>query len=225
MNFYLKHNWWKYLSVGLLIYTIIGGLLLPVPQLGIINETIRNVYFHVPMWFTMTFLMVVSLWYSIKYLRTFDRRYDIMAAESANVGLWFGVLGLLTGMVWAHYAWGKAWSNDPRQTTAAMFMLIYLAYFVLRGAIEEEDKRAKVSGVYNIFAFFAYVPLTYIIPRLVDSLHPAGGGDSPVFNRDDMDAGMRMVFYPAAIGWIFFGMWIMSLRARFKLLRMKRLEM
>ena len=223
MNLKIKQNWWKYLSVSLVFGLIFVGMLIPVPRLPILHETARNTFFHVPMWFTMTILLLISLIYSIRYLRTFDLKYDTMASASANVALWFGVLGLLTGMVWARFTWGEYWSNDPRQMTAAIFMLIYVAYFVLRSSMDDEEKCAKVAGVYNIFAFFAYLPLAFVIPRMMESLHPGGEGN-PVFGRGDMDATMRTVFYFGAIGWILLGVWMATLVSRYENLKRKVLE-
>ena len=193
-------NWWKYLCILLMLYTLVGGILLPVPALDIVQESIRNLYYHVPMWFGMLIILLVSMIYSIKYLRGFDLKNDIAAHNSALIGTLFGILGLLTGMVWAKYTWGAAWSNDPKQLVSAIGLLIYCSYFVLRASIEDPDKRAKVSGVFNIFAFFILVPLLFVVPRMTDSLHPGNGGN-PGFNAYDLDNRMRMVFYPAVIAW------------------------
>jgi heme exporter protein C len=127
--------------------------------------------------------------------------------------LFLGVLGLLTGMLWAKYTWGEAWSNDPKQNSAAIGMLVYLAYFVLRGSLDEAQKRAKIAAVYSVFAFPVMIVLLFILPRLTDSLHPGNGGN-PGFNKYDMDNQMRMVFYPAVIGWILIGVWVMQIRVR-----------
>lgn len=223
MNFLLKQNWWKYVGVILVASTIVVGLLMPVPRKDILNETIRNTFFHVPMWFSMLLVLVLSLVYSVKYLRTFNPVYDTIAATSANVGLWLGCFGLGTGMLWAQYTWGAFWNNDPRQTTAAVFMLIYLAYFVLRGSMDDRDKRAKVAGVYNIFAFFAYIPLMFIVPRLMGGLHPGGQGN-PVISKGDMDVNMKQLFYVGVIGWTLMGFWMVSLKVRLELVKEKILS-
>lgn len=218
-----KNNWWKYLGVILITYTIIQGLLGPVPVLPILHESIRNVYFHVPMWFAMIILFVINAVYSIKYLRTGTEHCDRWAVESANVGVLLGILGIVTGMVWAKYTWGEAWSNDPKQNSAAIALLVYMAYFVLRGSIEDEQKRAKISAVYSVFAFPVMIVLVFILPRLTDSLHPGNGGN-PGFNTYDMDNDMRKVFYPAVIGWICMGIWIAQVKYRLRTLEDKALE-
>jgi heme exporter protein C len=208
-------TWLKSVTVVLLLHVHVAGLILDVPRLNILNETIRSLYFHVPMWFTMTLMYTISLYYSIRYLRNPQIGYDHRAVEYANTGIAFSFLGLLTGMVWAKFAWGTFWTGDPKLNGAAITTLVYLAYFVLRGSVENQEQRNRLSAVYNIFAFAAMVPLIFIIPRLSPSLHPGSGGN-PGFNTYDLDNQMKIVFYPAVIGWILMGLWIASLRIRIR---------
>lgn len=217
----MRQSWWKILCVLLLGYSIVAGIAFPVPALDIINETIRNLYFHVPMWFTMIILFLVSFIYAIKFLRSGDLKHDIFSADFTKVGILFSILGMVTGMEWAKYTWGEPWSNDPKQLGTAICMLIYFAYLVLRGGMKDEEKRAKISAVYNIFAFALMIPLLWILPRMVDSLHPGNGGN-PGFNTYDLDSNMRMVFYPAVFGWILFGVWLSTLKARISLIVFNR---
>lgn len=200
--------------------SVVAGLIGPVPELHILNETIRNVYFHVPMWFSMVILYLISVIYSIKYLNSGNMKHDIMAVEAVNVGIVFCGFGLLTGMLWANITWGEPWPNDPKLNGSAIATLMYLAYLVLRNALEEEQKRAKISAVYNIFAFPIMVVLLYILPKLTDSLHPGSGGNS-TFGELDMDNYMRPVFYTAVVGWILTGVWVCSIRYRLRLLENK----
>ncbi|MTI38579.1 cytochrome c biogenesis protein [Fulvivirga lutimaris] len=211
----MRQNWWKFLTVFLLGYTFIGGLLFEVPRLNILNETIRALHFHVPMWFGMIILLSISVYYSIIYLRKGNFEADQKAIEFANVGVIFGVFGILTGMFWAQFTWGAWWSGDPKQNASAIGLLIYFAYFVLRSSLENEEQRARISAVYNIFAFSALIPLLFILPRLTDSLHPGNGGN-PGFNAYDMDSRLRLVFYPAVIAWTMLGVWIATIRFRIR---------
>jgi heme exporter protein C len=213
----MRKIWWKFLAAGLLLYSVIFGLIGEVPRQPILNETIRNVYFHVPMWFGMMALMISSLTYSIKYLRQGQIQDDVYAVEYANVAIVFGVLGFITGSIWGNYTWGDPLPKDPKIIAVEVGLLIYSAYFVLRGSFEDEQKKARLSAVYNIFAFASFMPLVWILPRLTDSLHPGNGGN-PAFGKYDMDSNMRMVFYPAILAWILVGVWIASLRIRIKLL-------
>ncbi len=216
-------TWLKIVAVILIVYVHIGGLLMDVPRMEILNETVRALYFHVPMWFGMIFLFGFSVFHAIRYLRNPDIGIDERSVEFANVGMVFGILGMLTGMLWANYTWGSPWHGDPKQNGAAITLLIYLAYFVLRGSVENQEQRARLSAVYNIFAFAAMIPLIFIIPRLTSSMHPGNGGN-PGFNMYDLDSRMRMVFYPAVIGWLLIGYWIVSLRLRYRSLQEKLLE-
>jgi heme exporter protein C len=211
----MKIAWWKILCVVLLLYTVIGGLLLSVPRLPILNESIRNLYFHVPMWFGMLAIMFVSVVYSIRYLQKSDPKLDDFAVSAAHTGILFGLLGLATGMAWARYTWGDWWVNDPKLNGAAIGMLIYSAYVVLRNSLEDEQQRARISAIYNIFAFSTLVPLLFILPRLTDSLHPGNGGN-PGFSSYDLDNKMRLIFYPAVIGWTLLGVWITQVSYRIK---------
>ena len=217
----MRSWWWKIACVALVLYTIIGGMLLPVPRLDILNETIRNLYYHVPMWFGMIVLFAAAFVYSVMYLRSGDLRHDIYAVSFTNTGIFFSVLGMLTGMEWAQYTWGAAWSNDPKQLCTAILMLIYFAYNILRSSLRDEEKRAKIGAVYNVFAFAMVVPLIFVIPRMVDSLHPGNGGN-PAFAKYDLDSTMRMVFWPANAGWILLGVWIATLQTRLALVKYKR---
>jgi len=218
-------TWLKVVTTVLLLYTIVAGFLFDVPRLNIVNETIRALYFHVPMWFGMVVLFLVSTVYSIQYLRNPSFERDIYAVEFANTGLLLGLLGIVTGMIWANYTWGSPWHGDPKQNGAAISLLVYLAYFVLRGSVENEDQRARLSAAYNIFAFAAMIPLIFVIPRMTSSMHPGSGGN-PGFNMYDLDSKMRMVFYPAVAGWILLGVWIASLKIRAALVneRLSNLE-
>lgn len=218
----MKGAWWKILSVALLIYTVSAGFLGGVPVKPILNETIRNLYFHVAMWFGMMIFFMASVVNSIRFLRTQNPKWDIYALEYANTGIVFGLLGLITGAIWANYTWGKPWSNDPKQLGAAISLLIYFAYLVLRNSMTDIDKRARIAAVYNVFAFSMLFPTIWIIPRLVESLHPGGMGN-PAFNTNDIDSRMRIIFWLGAVpGWTLLGVWITTLRIRHSILKEKK---
>lgn len=219
--------WWKILCIVLLLYAIIGGFLLKVPVKEIVEESIRNLYFHVSMWFSMMILFTVSVVNAVKYLNNGNLKYDNLSRQYGIVGIVFGLLGYSTGMIWASFTWAdpnnpassfSAIAKDPKLIGAAIALLIYFAYLVLRDSIQDIDKKARISAVYNIFAFAFLFPSIWIIPRLLESLHPGGEGN-PALNPKDIDAGMRMVFYPAVIGWTLLGVWIVTLKVRLKNLK------
>ncbi len=226
----MRRNWWKILSIVLLLYTFTAGFLVKLPprvayEESNMYESMRNFFFHVPMWFSQMAIITVSLIYSIKYLRNPLMKYDWWAAEFARTGTVFGFLGLVTGAIWANYTWGAPWNNDPKQIGAAVALLVYLAYFVLRNSMTDIDKRGRVAAVYNIFAYFVYIPMVMILPRMVESLHPGGKGveGNPGLSGNSLDPAMRAIFWPAVFGWILLGVWITVLKMRTRVLEDKKM--
>jgi len=185
------------------------------PYRNILNETIRNTFFHIPLWFSMFILLLAGLWYSIKYMRFKNINDDTIASAVTTVAIVFGLLGIVTGSIWARFTWGAWWSPDVKLNMSATAMLIYCAYIVLRSSIPDRDRKAQLSAAYSIFAFVALIPLIFVIPRLTDSLHPGNGGN-PALGGEDMENTLRMVFYPAIIGFTLIGLWISSLLIRSK---------
>lgn len=220
-----KLAWWKWAGIFFLLYTFVEGFRVPVPAIGNLEQTIRNLFFHVPMWFTQLVLITLSGIYAVRFLRKPDVSNDLYSLCFAEAGIIFGLLGLVTGAIWANYTWGAPWNNDPKQLGAAIALLIYLAYFVLRNSMTDMDKRSRIAAVYNIFAYFIYVPMIMILPRLTESLHPGGKGveGNPGLNGADLDPAMRMVFWPSVLGWIITGIWISTLLYRYRQLKEKRL--
>jgi len=215
----IKQYWWKILSLLLLLYAVTYGFYVAIPETMIL-QTMRNLFYHVGMWFGMFTMLTVSFIYSLRYLKGFRDQYDRIAIEAVNVGLMFGFLGIFTGMIWANFTWGAPWVKDPKLNGAAVGLVIYLAYVILRSSVEDRHKRAKVSAVYNIFAFVLWIIFVLILPRLAgDSLHPATGNNSTPVLPMQLDPSMRTVFYPAMIGWILLGTWILQVRVRLSKVR------
>lgn len=196
------------------------------------DETIRNLYFHVCMWFAMMILFTVSVTYAVKYLRSGRLIHDIYSRQFAAVGIVFGILGYCTGAIWMSYTWAdpnnpaaasfSAIAREPKLIGAAIALLIYFAYMVLRDSIQDIDKKARIAGVYNIFAYAFLFPTIWILPRILPSLHPGQEGN-PALNFKDIDSNMRLVFYPAVAGWTLLGVWITSLKIRLNIVKEKTL--
>lgn len=192
------------------------------PNRNILYESIRNLCFHVPMWFAMIAMMGVSVWKSVRTLGSNALDDDLAALQAVRVGLLFCVLGLITGATWARATWGAWWTNDVKLNGSAVTALIYLAYLVLRGSVHDAHKRARLAAIYNIFAFVLLVMFLFVVPRLnaVDSLHPGNGGNDG-FGDLDLDDRLRAVFYPACMGWILFAGWMYELRLRTERLKQR----
>ncbi len=208
---WLKNSWWKLLGIVLMLYVIMGGLLFEVPHLPVIQQTIRNIYFHVGMWFSMIFVLLISLVYSFRFLSGNRSEDDRKALAAAKTGLIFGFLGLFTGMIWARFTWGSYWVNDPKLNGAVVGMLIYLAYMLLRASVEDGEKRARLAAVYNVFAFVLFFVFIMIIPRMASaSIHPGLDGN-PALSTGDLDPSMRKVFFPAIAAWFILSWWIFTI--------------
>ncbi|MDX2250353.1 MAG: cytochrome c biogenesis protein CcsA [Bacteroidia bacterium] len=230
---------YKVLAVALTLYAIVFGMITRLPDLPPLQQSSRNVFFHVPMWFAMMTLMGISLYHSIRLLRMLDPEYetsenplyaDTKAREAAGVGVIFNVLGLITGIIWSRVSWAEDrpasefstwWAWDPIQVGALVTLLIYLAYFLLRNSLAEPENRAKVSAVYNIFAFATLIPLFFIIPRMFEGLHPTAGKGSFIFDKSQISTEFRVILYPGMLGFILLGVWIYELRSRLETVRLR----
>ncbi|HMS29813.1 MAG TPA: cytochrome c biogenesis protein CcsA [Saprospiraceae bacterium] len=193
------------------------------PYRNILYETIRNTFFHVPMWFSMFLLLALSVIASISFLYSRKLEYDILACSLIEVAIVFGILGLITGSIWAKFTWGSWWTRDIKLNMSALTLLIYFAYLILRMAIPGRVERATISSAYAILALVCVIPMVFILPRLTSSLHPGNGGN-PAFGQDDMDNSLRLVFYPAVLGFMLLAVWIALLHYRVKRLELNKEE-
>ncbi|MEM7659251.1 MAG: cytochrome c biogenesis protein CcsA [Bacteroidota bacterium] len=231
---------YKGLAIALILYVLIAGMLVQMPKNDIWGQTSRNLFYHVPMWFAMLAMMFISVFHSIRLLRELDPDrertmnpllLDIRAVEAAKVGVMFNILGLATGILWSRVTWNEniatnqfaAWWNwDPIQVSALVALLIYGAYFLLRSSFSEPEQRGKVAAVYNIFAAATLIPLFFIVPKLLEGLHPTSGGKgSFVVRGEGMTNDARLIFYPAILGFTFLGLWLFNLRYRAEQLKLK----
>ena len=200
---------------------ITAGFLIEVPDIPILEQTSRNLFFHVSMWFTMYAMFMVGFYYSIRYLAAPDQLYDIKAEAATKAGIIFGICGLLTGSLWARFTWGTWWTfSEPKMNLAALALMIFVAYFVLRSAFDDPEKRAKIAAVYNIFGVTTIPFLLYIIPRQLTSLHPGADGN-PAFSEITAPE-LRFVFYPAIIGFIGLATWIYNVMYRYEAVKFRQ---
>ncbi|TPW17787.1 MAG: ABC-type cytochrome c bioproteinis transport system permease component C [bacterium] len=195
---------WKWLLfIGMILVLLATFLWLPVVQRPTWDAAtngwkpqpwplFRIMIFHVPMSWVASLAFLVATAHSIHVLRTGSRLSDLKAAIACELGLFFGILATVTGSIWARYEWGSFWNWDPRETSILILILIYGAYFALRSAVASEETRARLSAVYAILAFLLVPFLVFLVPRMVESLHPA-----PIFDRQgkmQMDGGLLLVF-------------------------------
>jgi heme exporter protein C len=205
----------KLLKLLLLPYmaaVIAAAFLWPAPAQGFIGESSRIVFFHVPCAWTATLAFLVAAGASALYLWKGDPRYDDLAAAAVRLGLLFGILALVTGMLFASIMWGTWWNWDPRESSYLLLVFLYAAYLFLRSAVEDPDRRPRIAAAYALFAVILMPFLTFIVPRITTSLHP-----QTVINPQGkilMDTPTRAVFFGALAGFSGLFAWLLSLDAR-----------
>ena len=216
MNKYLK-----YLLMILMLFVIVAGIAFPVvespknwwefPVIPGLEEKAKIIFFHVPTSWLSVLAFLTSMVYGIKYLKHKNLDDDSRSNAALQLGMVFTILATITGSVWAKFNWGSFWNWDPRETSIFILLLIYGSLFALRSAIENEDKRARLSAVYSIFAFLTVPFFIFIMPRIMTVLHPGSANDDnagPIVDFK-MNMNMRIVFFVsmAAFTILYFWMW------------------
>ena len=218
---------WKIVLFLLIAFVSVAGIAFPIvenprawyefPLIPGLEENAKIIFFHVPTAWLTVVAFLVSTVYSFKYLRRKNLDDDAKAYSSAQLGMVFCILATVTGAVWAKFAWGSFWSWDPRQTSIFALLLIYGALFALRSSIESEEKRATLSSVYSLIAFFTVPFFIFIMPRIMKGLHPGSADDTnagPVVNFK-MNSSMFLIFFLSLIGFtiLYFWMWRLSYKS------------
>jgi heme exporter protein C len=170
----------------------------------------RIFYFHVGIAWVAGLAMFVTFVSSILYLaRGEQRKYDIVAAASVEIGVVFGLMVLLSGMLWARPVWNTWWTWDPRLTTTAITEFIYIAYLMLRAAVDDPQRRARFSAVYGIIGFVS-VPITYFSSKWFQTIHP-DLGQTPGFG---LTASMRPPMFVGLIAFTLVYIVLLLIRSR-----------
>ena len=141
------------------------------PREATMGDVQRIFYFHVASAWVGFFAFFVTFLAGIAYLVRQERRWDIVAVSSVEVGLTFIIMAVITGSLWARPVWGTYWTWEPRLTISAIQLLVYIAYVMLRASIESPAQKARFSAVYGIIAFVT-VPLSWFAIRWWRTIHP-----------------------------------------------------
>jgi heme exporter protein C len=159
------------LLTAVAVLTALGMVFLYAPRELTMGDVQRIFYFHVASAWVGFFAFFVTFLAGIGYLVQGKRRWDILALSSVEVGLTFITMTVATGSLWARPVWGTYWTWEPRLTISAVQLLIYIAYGMLRGAIDNPEQRARFAAVYGIVAFVT-VPLSWFAIRWWRTIHP-----------------------------------------------------
>lgn len=214
--------YWKlllFIAMSVMIYFSFSTIA-PQQQIG---EASRIFYFHIPQAWMCVLAFAMSMIYSIRYLKKKEIKYDDKAVAAAKLGFVFCLLAALTGSIFAKVTWGSFWNWDPRETSIFILLLIYGAYFALRGAIEVEEKKAALSGVYSIFAFVTVPFLIFVLPRMIPSLHPE---DSIVDEnlKFTMSPVVRTIFFSSLALFTVLYFWMFNLACRIQIIFRTQLD-
>jgi len=184
----------------LLVLTALGAVLVMVaiylalvraPEASLNSETGRYaqriIYFHIATAWVGFLAFFVTFIGGIGYLRTGERKWDIIALSSAEIGTVFMLGVLISGSIWAKPAWGVWWVWDERLTISLIQFLVYVGYLMLRSAVEDPARRARFAAVYGIVAFIS-VPINFIAIRMWRTQHPL------MFGSEEGGLGPNMMF-------------------------------
>jgi len=172
------------LASAVAVLTALGMVFLYAPREATMGDVQRIFYFHVSSAWVGFFAFFVTFLAGILYLIRGERRWDILALSSVEVGLTFITMAVITGSLWARPVWGTYWTWEPRLTISAVQLLIYIAYGMLRRAVEGPERQARFAAVYGIVAFVT-VPLSWFAIRWWRTIHPEilSGGDMALTPR------------------------------------------
>ena len=211
--------WWKILLFVLMTFVIIAGLAIPIgtsdwyayPNIPGLEQKAKIIFFHVPTAWLSVIAFLTAMVFGIRYLTKHNIDDDAKSNAALQLGMIFCILATVTGSIWAKFTWGAFWHWDPRETSIFILLLIYGSLFALRSAIDNEDKRARLSAVYSIIAFLTVPFFIFIMPRIMTGLHPGSANDDtsgPVVDFK-MNINMQVVFFISLIAFtvLFIWMW------------------
>ncbi len=203
---------WHWLLGAWMLLVIYGAFFYAPTAQGFVGESARIVFFHVPQAWVAVLAFCVNLWASLRYLARRDPLDDARAAAAARLGLVFCVLATVTGSLFAKVMWGAFWNWDPRQISIVILLLIYAAYFALREAISDEERRGGLAAAYATLAFVTMPFLVFVVPRIYFSLHP----DTLINARGSIDMDFRMVqvLLASLVGFTGIFVWLYTLEVR-----------
>lgn len=186
-------------------------------------ELARIFFWHFPCPILATVLLLQGGWWAYRFIKTNDLTFDVKSLAALELGFIFSCLTMASGIVFSKAQWGAWWQWDPRQTSFLLVLLIYGAYFILRGAYRELDRRATYSASYILAAILPALFLIYLFPRLPqiaqESLHPS----STILSGQVHGDYAQVILMTLTITSLF-SIWLFRLRLRAGLLELKTYE-
>ena len=183
---------------------LVGGVMVTHQQL--ISQKIF--YFHMPVAVVSFVALAFAAYYGIRYLSTREARFDTCSRAAMEISLLFVIFTMVTGDLWTRFEWGVWWTWEPRLTTYLILMLITIAYFVMRNAVDDPERRAVFASVISIIALVD-VPICFMITRLIpSSVHPV------ITREGGMAPDMALTVVVALVGMMLVAFGLYRLRFR-----------
>ena len=164
------------------------------PVEAVMGPVQKVFYFHVSAAWAGMLSFIIAAAAGAGYLIRRDLKWDQLSLSAIEVGVVFGLIAILSGMIWARPIWNTWWVWDPRLTTTAIMELIYLAYFILRSGLATPEARARLGAVYAIVSVIT-VPLTFFSIRLFRTIHPVVIAPSEGGSGFNMSPRMQLAFF------------------------------
>ena len=204
-------DWLTVILLGAATYMV----LIFAPMEAVMGDVQRVFYFHVSAGWVGMIGFLAAVFAGIAYLRTGDKKWDVVGLAGVEVGLVFSFINIVTGSIWARPIWNTWWNWDPRLVTATIMELIYIAYLMLRQGIDDPDRRARFGAIYAIVGFVS-VPLSFLSIRIWQTIHPVvvGSNDPSAEGAFNMTADMRTAFFFSLFTFTVFGITLLWHRIR-----------
>jgi heme exporter protein C len=208
---------YKILLVIWMAVIIVAAFFYAEPAAGFPGQTSRILFFHVPQAWVATLSFLLSMIASAVYLARRHVKADNIALSAAELGFLFCILATVTGSVFAKATWGSFWNWDPRETSIVILLMIYGAYFALRSAVPDPERKRVFAAVYSILAFATVPFLVFVVPRITASLHPE---DTMNPAKPGLDPKTLKVFLGSLLAYT--GLFFWMLRVRMRMLRVEQ---
>jgi len=202
---------YKFLLAIWMAVIIVAAFLYAEAATGFPGETSRILFFHVPQAWIATLSFLISMIASAVYLAKRHVKADYLAQSAAELGFLFCVLATITGSIFAKATWGSFWNWDPRQTSIVILLMIYGAYFAVRSAVSDPNRRRVFAAVYSILAFVTVPFLVFVVPRITTSLHPENTMNPA---HPGMDPKTLKVFLGSLFAYTGLFVWMLRLKIR-----------
>jgi heme exporter protein C len=137
-----------------------------------LGVTTRLLYLHVPLALCAVVSFILSGWHAFRFLATRKERYSDCSHAAARLGFLYTIFTTVTGAVWAKLIWGSWWNWDVRESSILFLVMVYTAYFILRGAVGSRPGADRFAAAYLLFAAAVMPFFVFVAPRITESLHP-----------------------------------------------------